>query len=88
MAGPFKMRGMSFGNSPMEKDKALGRVKTKKSMSAKGKTREELDKLYNLPHEMLRIVNGKYMHGDKEVSIDDYKRMMKANMLAEAKAKS
>ena len=86
----YKQKGfpMHSGTSPMKQDKALGRVVKTQTSSAKGKTREELDKLYNLPYKGLQIVDGKYMHGDKEVSIGDYKKMMKANMLAEAKTKS
>ena len=83
----FKMKRKGFPmRSPMKQDET--QLESTKTLSAKGKSREELDKLYNLPYEGLQIVNGKYTHGDKEVSIGDYKRMMKANMLAEAKAKS
>ena len=92
MAGPLKMCGFSgFGNSPLHQEEKMSKKvgKVKKQDEALGRVETQTSSAkYDLPYKGLQIVDGKHMHGDKEVSRGDYKKMMKANMLAEAETKN
>ena len=72
MGTPFKMKGMSFGNSPMKQDK-MARVSKSKVKKSK----------VNLPYKNLTEVNGKYSYNDGDGKItmtkSEYLTAKKAN---------
>ena len=70
---PFKMKGMSFGNSPMKQDKGLKQSLVEKDKKAK----------VNLPYKNLKEVNGEYSFNDGDGKItmtkSEYLTAQKAN---------
>ena len=72
MGTPFKMKGMSFGNSPMKQDKMARVIKSKVKKSK-----------VNLPYKNLTEVNGEYSYnnGDGKITLtkSEYLTAKKAN---------